>query len=60
MAIKTNRSMELWISKQRCGKFNQNEQPTANVFIADFISSNPDFCKTVIGLNKMAVNERAE
>lgn len=42
-----------WIKVQRAGPFSLNaNQPTSNVFIADFIElKNFDFCRTVVNIN---------
>lgn len=48
-----------WIKVQRPGPFSLNaNQPTSNVFIADFIElKNFQFCRTVIALNDKIFNE---
>lgn len=46
-----------WIKLQRPGPFLPN-QPTTNVFIADFIEMNNfEFCKVVIDLNEKILEE---
>lgn len=48
-----NKELINWIKEQRVGPFTSNcEQPTFNVFLADFIDlKNSEFCRTVIQLN---------
>lgn len=46
-----------WIRKQTPGRFSAGDQPTSNVFIADFVELNDfEFSKIVIGLNKKLIN----
>lgn len=48
-----------WIAAQRPGLFKANaDQPTVNVFIADFIElTDHQFCRLVISLNEKIFNE---
>lgn len=49
-----------WIKNQKAGPFSNEDQPTSNVFIADFIElKNFQFCRTVIGLNAKIFNDLA-
>lgn len=52
-ALNVSKKLIDWIRKQRAGPFPLNaNQPTSNVFIADFIELNDSaFCRTVIELN---------
>lgn len=54
-----NKKLIDWIKVQRPGPFELNaNQPTANVFIADFIElNNSEFCRTVIELNDKILKE---
>lgn len=55
-----NKKLIDWIKAQRPGPFELNaNQPTSNVFIADFIElNNAQFCRTVIELNDKIFSER--
>lgn len=52
-----NKGLIEWIKSQRPGPFASNlNQPTSNVFIADFIElNNFEFCRAVIGLNEKLI-----
>lgn len=54
-----NKKLIDWIKVQRPGPFELNaNQPTTNVFIADFIEiNNSEFCRTVIELNDKILKE---
>lgn len=60
-AVKVCKKLTDWIKVQRPGPFSLNaNQPTSNVFIADFIElKNFQFCRTVIALNEKILNESA-
>lgn len=56
-AMAVNKKLIDWIKSQRAGPFSLDaNQPTSNVFIADFIElNNFEFCRTVVGLNDRIV-----
>lgn len=58
-AKRVSKKLTKWIELQQPGPFSLNsDQPTSNVFIADFIELNDfEFCRTVIGLNNKIFNE---
>ncbi|XP_055297283.1 PI-PLC X domain-containing protein 3 isoform X3 [Sitodiplosis mosellana] len=58
-AVKVCKKLTDWIKVQRPGPFSLNaNQPTSNVFIADFIElKNFQFCRTVIALNGKIFND---
>lgn len=58
-AKNVSKKLTKWIKLQQPGPFSLNaDQPTSNVFIADFIELNDfEFCRTVIGLNNKIFNE---
>lgn len=58
-AVKVSKEMTDWIKVQQPGPFSINEnQPTSNVFIADFIElNNFQFSRTVIALNEKIFKE---
>lgn len=58
-AKKVSKKLTKWIELQKPGPFSLNaDQPTSNVFIADFIELNDfAFCRTVIELNNKIFNE---
>lgn len=61
-AVTVSKKLINWIKEQRPGPFSLNgNQPTSNVFIADFIELNHfQFCRTVIALNDKIYKELCE
>lgn len=61
-AVTVSKKLISWITEQRPGPFSLNgNQPTSNVFIADFIELNHfQFCRTVIALNEKIYKELCE
>lgn len=58
-AVSVNKKLIDWIKVQQPGPFDLNaNQPTTNVFIADFIElNNFEFCRTVVELNNKIFKE---
>lgn len=51
-ARKIDKKLTDWIKEQKTGPYGEDEPPTANVFLADFVDLNNNaFCRNVIDLN---------
>jgi len=52
-----NKKLKKWIEEQVPGVYQDGENPTINVFIADYVNlQNCQFCKIVIELNYKILN----